>query len=1403
MTIVTIILLSLYGSLLDNHSDYFDEIDRNLSSKRTVCLDEKSLAGDIKELLIENHYVEGESDAAFIANTLTNRFQGRPQIGSLFDLNKNYWKATVEEVLEGGGETHKESYERIRADLEQNEISVYPSSNVERSIVTLDEGRKGKICVSVTKKAENASSISKVLKKDRISCEGVYVRLKEHHYDEETRTLSEIPLAILKTDENGCVVFDGLNVDASYSVLPVNPGYKYGSAKGTTKATLKDYNKGKMDLSFQQSPITIPLMDSKTIRQIKEDSAFIVRTPDDFRKSLSKNFFLIVFLWWGIVLLLKMFRRNVDIVIVSTLMGLTGLCILMMYSLNNPLTDVMLGEEMFPGIFIGCILLFLVQFINPIAFYQDRSKVRFDCLSSKLGWGKGYGYLVLGLLLTLLLFTPFGSEVGGMKVNLNLLGIKFQPSEVAKYLIVFFMAAYFCQNAEKIMLYSNSGSKSLLQHKLRSMIGMVAAFAFLMLIYVVLQDLGPAMVVSFTFIILYSIIKSKVDLIGLESDNADIQALTIRNLLTCDFALLVYGVVSFVVCLWIGNQFDIKWLTTILWFVVWIFGGWKRRKVFESPILFNLIISAFVFGGSLQNIPLATFEKVGKRLEARSAMCTNTWGELSGVGQVPTENSQVVDGLWGLATGGFNGQGLSRGECTLIPAFNTDMIIESIGTQLGFWGILFVLLLYCVLLRRTVEVGYRSYHPFSFYLCMGIAIVTGVQLLIIVLGSTGVIPLTGVAVPFLSYGKVSMILNLFAFGWVLAVSYHGDKSKNDYSALHKYDGPIALLTGIFAVLMLFVCGTFFKYQVLERNSTLIRPLFVKTSNGAPIVRYNPRIQLLTQKMRMGDIYDRNGVILATSDKRKLRNHVAAKDCSLELDTIKRQSRYYPFGEHLFFMVGDYNTKLFFNTHDQRGYLAEDRHLDSLRGYSNIMKDKRGKNVKIDIHPVNVAVGRFVHNIVETDTIKNFALRDYSDLLPYLKAGIHSERVKDYNNDEESWWKLGKIKPNNLHLTVDAVLQTKLQQGIEKHVEQNFSSTKYNKIRASVVVIDAQKGDLLASAVYPLPNYDLLASSQTDVVYNDRNRPDSWKAYTDMDLGLCYPTAPGSTAKVISSIAGLKKLGSEVANPHNSHYSFFVYPSQLVGLEPRGLVTLQTAIVESSNCYFINLVNKYDLYEDLAFIYRNTGVNINGVAPYYLTYRENVAWENSVLTERSDAIEKYMAYVEQNSRDAMSKHAAWQWAWGQGTLSATPLSMARAVSIVGNKGKMPTSRFLVEEKVSSNKILPSNNLKGLILYMKEEARTHTKIKIESTGVGGKTGTAERPSKTVRRTNNGKTSVKIIEKMNDVWYVFFVEKTGADSTPMAVAVRMERVPEGQHSSLAKRISKEVVIKTLKELNYIQDK
>lgn len=1378
--IVTIILCLLYNSLLGNHSEYFDKIDTRLSLGETVFLNRGSHEDDIKKILIQNNYVQTGLDAEFVSRILVNRLKEKKNLGSLFDLNKNEWKATIDEVESIGGTMHKDDYDRMCVDLEQKEISSYVNTFGQYSEITLNNEYDGEISVFVYCKDENASWLSKIFRMDKKPCKDVYVRLKEHTYNDTIKAVLEDYKAILKTDENGCVVFRGLNKDASYSVLPINIGYKYGNAKGTVRTTLKDYDDAHFE--FLQLPITIPLFHSQTIRKIKDDGSLIVRTPDDFKQSLANKFLLILILWWGAVILLKLFRRPMDTMIAASLMGLTGISLLMMYSLNNPLTDVMIGEETATGIMVGCVLLFLIQFVNPITFYQDRLKVPFD-FSSKVGFSKGVGYLLLGLLLTLLLFTPLGQEVGGMKVNLNL-GIKFQPSEIAKYLMVIFMSAYFCQNAEKIILYSEPGRNNLLWHKYKSMLWMITGFGVLMMLYVLLQDLGPAMVVVFTFIIQYSIIKSKVDLKAL---NEGQEVMTIKNLLTCDIAMLIYGILTFLICLYIGRLYNFMLLAGILWFVVWwIWGYSKRKQVVESPMLFNLIIFAFVFGSSLKQIPYPTFEKIGERLEARSSMCTNTWGNLGldGSKQEATENSQVVDGLWGLASGGWTGQGLTRGECSLIPAFNTDMILESIGTQLGFWGILFVMLLYCVLLRRTIVVGFKSYHPFTFYLCLGIAVATGVQLLIIALGSIGIIPLTGIAVPLLSYGKVSMILNLLAFGLVLSVSHNGYKSNQDYSEVNKYNGAVSILTCTFILLVLFVCGTFFKYQVFNRNETLVRPLLVKTDNGSPIIKYNPRIQLLAQNMRMGDIYDRNGVILATSEKRKLVHHLAHEKCNIPIDTIKKQSRYYPFDKHLFFMLGDYNTKLFFNGSD-RGYMAEARHLDLLRGYSNIKKDIRGKEIKIDISPVDISAGKFVKDKIKSEGVFNVAYRDYSVLLPYLKEGLKSERVADYNNNDESWWNLGKIKPNDIHLTVDAVLQTRLQQGMEEHMKKNYLGQNWNKIRASVVILDANKGDLLASAVYPLPDYDILSDANVNEIYNDRNKPNSWKAYTDMDLGLSFPTPPGSTAKVVTGLAGLKKCGIVAGD-----YKFYYYPEEKVGADPNRLmnrwVNMDDAITWSSNNYVIKLLNTYDLYEDLGQIYTEIGVSKIG---------------DEMRQEKDEALERFEMYLEKGQKAPLTLHRAWQWAWGQGTLNVTPLQMAKIASLVVNDGKLSRTRYLLDEEIYSTRILQANEAQLMKIYMKHEAKYHSKLGHDF--IGGKTGTPERPIKTEKiRTKDGKDVVVVTDKSNDGWYICFIEKeniNNKEKDSFAIAVRIERTGRAM-SGRAVNLTKNIVIKTLQELNYI---
>ena len=218
--------------------------------------------------------------------------------------------------------------------------------------------------------------------------------------------------------------------------------------------------------------------------------------------------------------------------------------------------------------------------------------------------------------------------------------------------------------------------------------------------------------------------------------------------------------------------------------------------------------------------------------------------------------------------------------------------------------ILIIIILLALLLRKTIILGYKTSHPFAFYLCLGIAIVTAVQFVIISLGSTGIVPLTGVTVPFFSYGKVSMILSLAAFGIILSISKHNvtdnqeavpEITKLRKQNISKYNYSVSILSWVYSCFSLLIISVFFYYQFIDRNDTLIRPVYVNNSSGIPVVEYNPRIESITQKMYVGDIYDRKGVLLATSDKSSLskyKNDYAK--CNVSCDTLKLQKRYYPF-----------------------------------------------------------------------------------------------------------------------------------------------------------------------------------------------------------------------------------------------------------------------------------------------------------------------------------------------------------------------------------------------------------------------------------------------------------------------------------------------------------------------------
>ena len=1401
--IVTVCFILLCARLVRAYRADFSDVEEDYKSYLSVNLDRNVEARDIESVLLNRNYFSDTADARLVAKFLSDSLKGPGRdLASLYSLRMNSWKLPVS-ILEG---------------LDSNRSKLTAMASKARSVVSdFDFISDSVLCDSSSKvnlASGNGSISVRVMDKDA-AVAGVSVNLCLHTFDSNALPQSTV-VAIAITSAQGEASFVGLDTAASYSVLPVREGYEYGRSQGTTGGTLgrtanapsglkdrlmsffkKSY--GNLHFTFHQQPLRVSIFDDATLRVIRDDHSFTLRTPNQWKGLVSRSAVLFLVSWFALCGVMWLRRRKEAVYWpVAAFMGVTGIGLLGMFSFNDPLVDNLIAVDYLKGVVAGVVAMAVLQFVDLKMFFRSPW---FDRVGTMLK-SKGLGYYLIALLLTLLLFSPLGRSVGGMGVNLKIGPLTFQPSEIAKYLIVFFMSAWFCRKADSLVGYSSEGNISLTWNKLRHVSGIFIALFCMLLIYLVLGDMGPGLVLLFSFIVIYSVIKSKGSWGGAERS---FMSSAIRS----DIFLLFVGVLSFLLVVWIGGKVYSAGLFAILWFVLWII-WWvvTKRQIIESPMMANAVISVFVFA---RNLP----GSIGERFAMRSDMCSNPWGELGldGADLHPVANSQVAEGLWGLASGGLFGQGFGNGSPNYIPAFHTDMVLSSLGEQMGWLGLLVVVMLLLAILHHTVAVGYRSRNHFAFFVCLGIAVVTAVQFTVIALGSTGVIPLTGVAVPLLSYGRVSMIMTLMAFGLVLSVEAHTFAPREDNAAdraadnlFRPYGAPVAVTRLAWFALSMFVLFVFVRTMVFKRNDTLIRPLYVTSVTGENLVQYNPRINDIQWALQAGNIYDRNGILLATStlDSINYKNYVEMGVSEQELQNLRshRTRRYYPLGDRLLFMVGDANHGTAVSS-TNLGYMAEWQHMSYLRGFDNVLyaDSAHTKPVKIDVMSSRYVADRY-QPPVELYS-EQVVLRDYSALLPLLKAGRRSGRIEKVNNRKSRF-----INPQDLYLTLDAKLQCRLQDEIIDYIQRENKNIYKNKnlLRVSVVVLDAERGDMLASAVYPPVNKDTVRLHSDENFYKDKNLR---HAYTDRDLGLVYPTMPGSTAKVMTALAGLQKYGLKASeNKYKMYDKEYIEVKNGIIKEPQGVVTMERAIAYSSNCYFVNLMNQLDLYSNLDSIYASVGVmlgyddKIESITPYFFRYspmlgRRRSFWKGIVSEKHSVGIAEYKKYM--STRDIKPESLGkreWMWAWGQGTLSATPLSMARVVSVVANGGVMPKTRFCLndpyEEGIPIVGSKEASLLKGYMHTMSLHGNKENGVSVNAISddaVGGKTGTPERDLVKGR-------------KINDGWFIFYVDGCNVpgynEKHSLAVAVRMERLND-EGSGLAMAFSRDAVLKVLRELEY----
>ncbi len=143
---------------------------------------------------------------------------------------------------------------------------------------------------------------------------------------------------------------------------------------------------------------------------------------------------------------------------------------------------------------------------------------------------------------------------------------------------------------------------------------------------------------------------------------------------------------------------------------------------------------------------------------------------------------QIVEAQFAFSAGGVTGTGINLGSPQRIPLAETDFIFAAIGEELGLLGASGVLLAYLLLVGAGLRVAIRSEVPFERLLATGLTVLIGVQSFIIMAGVMRVLPLTGITLPFVSYGGSSLIANYVLLALLVRISNDSARRNEERAA---------------------------------------------------------------------------------------------------------------------------------------------------------------------------------------------------------------------------------------------------------------------------------------------------------------------------------------------------------------------------------------------------------------------------------------------------------------------------------------------------------------------------------------------------------------------------------------------------------------------------------------------
>jgi cell division protein FtsW (lipid II flippase) len=223
----------------------------------------------------------------------------------------------------------------------------------------------------------------------------------------------------------------------------------------------------------------------------------------------------------------------------------------------------------------------------------------------------------------------------------------------------------------------------------------------------------------------------------------------------------------------IQRDLGTAWVFIFIYTIV-VFAAAGKRRVLLAAVF--ILILALIAGNQLVGL-----------VHERVSVWLNPWADPSNTGY------QIIQGLLAISSGGLLGRGPGMGAPEVVPVNHSDFIFTSIVEETGLVGAIGLIVLIAFLCLRALRISLQARDAYQRYMAIGLSAYLACQSLLIIGGNIRMLPLTGVTLPFVSYGGSSMLASFFALFLLIAISHDGLRRSAPVSNWR----PTLIVAGIF------------------------------------------------------------------------------------------------------------------------------------------------------------------------------------------------------------------------------------------------------------------------------------------------------------------------------------------------------------------------------------------------------------------------------------------------------------------------------------------------------------------------------------------------------------------------------------------------------------------------------